>query len=225
MPGAAFFVAAALVAAALVAAALVATAFVATAGCLAPDRRRGRRQRRTEGSRLSLISETVQTDRVLAAIEPSLDAKGYEIVRILLRGSERPVLQVMIDNADGTVVTIDDCTAASRAISALLDVEDPISGAYELEVSSPGIDRPLTRPKDFERFAGLVARVELKAPVDGRRRFRGRLIGVDGDKVRLAGDEADEAEVALPLAGIMRAKLVLNDELLAATQRAQSNRG
>jgi ribosome maturation factor RimP len=172
---------------------------------------------------LSLISETTQTDRVLATIEPSLDAMGYEVVRVVLRGGDRPVLQVMIDRADGDIVTIDDCTAASRTVSALLDVEDPISGAYELEVSSPGIDRPLTRAKDFERFAGHVAKVEVKAPIDGRRRFRGRLLGVADDVVRLAGDHAADAEIALPLSGIVRAKLVLNDELLAATQRAQSN--
>ena len=125
----------------------------------------------------------------------------------------------MIDRADGAEITIDDCTGASRAISALLDVEDPISSAYELEVSSPGIDRPLTRPKDFERFAGLVAKIELKVPVDGRKRFHGRLLGVSGDAVRLAGDDDPGAEFSLPLAGIVRAKLVLNDELLAAARQ------
>lgn len=172
---------------------------------------------------MNLISETVQTDRIVAIVEPSLVAMGYEIVRVLLHGGDRLVLQVMIDRADGETVTIDDCTEASRTISALLDVDDPISGAYELEVSSPGIDRPLTRPKDFERFAGFEARIEVKVPVDGRRRFRGRLLGIAGDAVRLAGADATDTEISLPLAGIARAKLVLNDELLAAAQRAQTN--
>ena len=138
---------------------------------------------------MNLISESAQTDRIVAIVEPSLEAMGYELVRVMLSSGDRLVLQVMIDRADGEIVTIDDCTETSRAISALLDVEDPISDAYELEVSSPGIDRPLTRPKDFERFAGFQARVEVKAAVDGRKRFRGRLLGVDGDSVRLAGDD------------------------------------
>jgi ribosome maturation factor RimP len=172
---------------------------------------------------LSLVSETVQTDRIVTIVEPSLTAMGYEIVRVALHGGDRPVLQVMIERADGGEITIDDCAGASRAISALLDVEDPISGAYALEISSPGIDRPLTRPKDFERFAGLVARVELKTPIDGRKRFRGRLLGLSDDAVRLAGEDAEDSEFSLPLAGIVRAKLVLNDELLAAAQRAQTN--
>ena len=115
------------------------------------------------------------------------------------------------------------CALASRTVSALLDVEDPISDAYELEVSSPGIDRPLTRPKDFERYSGLIARVELKHPVDGQKRFRGRLLGLADDAVRLAGEDAPDTEYSLPLAGIVRAKLVLNDELLAASRRTQTN--
>jgi ribosome maturation factor RimP len=176
-----------------------------------------------KGSRLNLVSDTVQTDRIVTIVEPSLAAMGYELVRVMLRGGDRPVLQVMIDRADGDEVTIDDCVDASRTMSALLDVEDPISDAYELEVSSPGIDRPLTRPKDFERFAGLEARIELKQAVEGRKRFRGRLLGLDGDIVRLVGEHAPDAELSLPLAGIVRAKLVLTDELLAATRRAQTN--
>lgn len=172
---------------------------------------------------MNLVSDTVQTDRIVTIVEPSLAAMGYELVRVMLRGGDRPVLQVMIDRADGDEVTIDDCVDASRTMSALLDVEDPISDAYELEVSSPGIDRPLTRPKDFERFAGLEARIELKQAVEGRKRFRGRLLGLDGDIVRLVGEHAPDAELSLPLAGIVRAKLVLTDELLAATRRAQTN--
>lgn len=172
---------------------------------------------------MSLVSETVQTDRIVTIIEPSLVAMGFDLVRVALHGSDRPALQIMIDRVDGEEITIDDCATASRAISALLDVEDPIDDAYELEVSSPGIDRPLTRPKDFERFAGLEARIELKQAVDGRKRFRGRLLGLAGDAVRLTGEDAPDTEFTLPLAGIVRAKLVLNDELLAATRRARTN--
>ncbi|MEK9662531.1 MAG: ribosome maturation factor RimP, partial [Alphaproteobacteria bacterium] len=163
---------------------------------------------------MSLVSETIQTDRIVTIVESSLAAMGYELVRVMLRGGNRQVLQVMIDRADGGEITVDDCAEASRAMSALLDVEDPISDAYELEVSSPGIDRPLTRPKDFERFAGLVARIELKQPVDGRKRFRGRLLGLADEAVRLADEDVPDAEFSLPLAGIVRAKLVMNDELL-----------
>ena len=108
----------------------------------------------------------------------------------------------------------------------MLDVGDPIAGAYELEVSSPGLDRPLTRAKDFQSFSGNEARVELKAALEGRRRFRGRLLGLDGDNVRMAVPlDAVETEFALPLAAIEKAKLVLTDELLAAAQRQRTNRG
>lgn len=172
---------------------------------------------------MSLVSDTIQTDRIVTIIEPSLAAMDFELVRVMLSSGDRLVLQVMIDRADGDEITVEDCAGASRAISALLDVEDPISDAYELEVSSPGIDRPLTRPKDFDRYAGLVARVELKQAVDGRKRFRGRLLGLSGDAVRLVGEDAPDTEFSLPLAGIVRAKLVLNDELLAAARRAQTN--
>ena len=109
-------------------------------------------------------------------------------------------------------MTVDDCAQISRSISALLDVADPIAVAYTLEVSSPGIDRPLVRPEDYDRFAGFAARIELSAPQDGRKRFRGRLLGRVDDHIRLA-DEA--GEVRLPLAAITRAKLELTDDLLA----------
>ena len=104
---------------------------------------------------------------------------------VLLSGDHRPKLQIMVERQDGAPVSVDDCAAASRLVSTVLDVEDPLSGPYVLEVSSPGIDRPLTRLGDFERFAGFEARVELRVPVAGRRRFRGRLRGVDRDRIRL----------------------------------------
>jgi len=138
---------------------------------------------------------------------------GYEIVRVHLSGGQRPVLQVMAERADGAPMTVDDCADISRTVSALLDVEDPIQGAYSLEVSSPGIDRPLTRLKDFERYAGFEARVETRGPIDGRRRFRGVLKGVAGETVRL---EVEGGLAELPFDGILRAKLVLTDALIAA---------
>lgn len=175
---------------------------------------------------MSLISDSAQTDTVLALIEPSLTDLGYEVVRVRFHGAGRPVLQIMIDRADGADVTVDDCTLVSRTVSALLDVSDPIPGAYELEVSSPGLDRPLTRAKDFDSYSGNEAKIELKSAIEGRRRFRGRLLGLDGDLVRVAVPlETVETEFALPLAAIENAKLVLTDELLAAGQRGRTNRG
>jgi ribosome maturation factor RimP len=147
------------------------------------------------------------------AIAPTLNAMGFEIVRLLLMGRHRPVLQIMIERIDRRGLSVDDCAEVSRAVSALLDVEDPILGAYTLEVSSPGIDRPLTRPEDFTRFAGHEARLETRAPIAGRRKFRGRLIGLEEGRVRIA---TAEGEATLPLGDVHRARLVATDELLAA---------
>ena len=146
-------------------------------------------------------------------IEPTLSGLGYELVRVVVSG-ERPTLQVMIDRLDGAAITVDDCETASRALSAKLDVEDPIASSYTLEVSSPGIDRPLVRPKDYQRFSGHVARVESRAPIAGRRRFTGRIVGADDKHFRIA---VEEGEVEIPFAEVARAKLVLTDDLIAAT--------
>ena len=154
--------------------------------------------------------------RIEKLVAPSLEALGYEVVRVFLSGGQRGKLQIMIERLDGADLTIDHCAEASRAISALLDVEDPIAGAYTLEVSSPGIDRPLTRLKDFQRFAGFEARIELDRPRSGRRRFKGRLLGTEGDDVRLRLDEGEEFRVSFE--EISKAKLVLTDELLAAAR-------
>ncbi|MBV9815495.1 MAG: ribosome maturation factor RimP [Alphaproteobacteria bacterium] len=148
-------------------------------------------------------------------IEPSLDAMGYRVVRVLLMGARRATLQVMAERRDDAAMTVEDCAEISRTVSALLDVADPIAGTYTLEVSSPGIDRPLIRPEDYDRFAGFEARIELAEAVDGRKRFRGRLLGRSGDSVRVAGADG---EFTLPLAAIVRAKLVLTDDLLAAAR-------
>jgi len=153
------------------------------------------------------------TEKICTMLAPSLEAMGYDIVRVQLSGNKRWTLQIMAERRDGDGMSVDDCETISHAVSALLDVEDPIEGAYNLEVSSPGIDRPLTRPQDFNRFAGFEAKVETDRLVEGRKRFRGRLIGIDeDDSVRI---KDGEAEFAIPLAAIARAKLVLTDELLA----------
>lgn len=151
--------------------------------------------------------------RIEGLIGPVIDGMGYELVRVAMMGAARPTLQIMVERKDYAAMTVDDCAAVSRAVSAALDVEDPIQGNYSLEVTSPGIDRPLTRRKDFERFAGFEAKVEMEKAVGERRRFRGKLLGLHEDAVRLA---TPEGVVDLDLGGIRKAKLILTDELLAA---------
>jgi ribosome maturation factor RimP len=153
-------------------------------------------------------------DLLATLIEPTLAGMGYELVRVVVAGRDRPTLQVMIERPDGAAITVDDCEIVSRALSAKLDVEDPIASSYTLEVSSPGIDRPLVRPKDYQRFAGHVARIEARAPIAGRRRFTGRIVGADDTRQRIA---VEEGEVEIPFAEVARAKLLLTDELIAAT--------
>lgn len=155
--------------------------------------------------------------RIEELIAPALAEMGFALVRIHLTGGARPTLQIMAERSDESGMTVDDCAAVSHTVSAILDVEDPISGAYTLEVSSPGIDRPLVRRRDFERFAGFEAKVEMHNAIDGRRRFRGRLAGVEGNTVRLTTKDGD---AVLPIDDIDQAKLVLTDDLLAATETA-----
>ena len=154
-------------------------------------------------------------ERVEELIADALKRMGYDLVQVRLQGTVRPTLQVMVERRDGKAVAVDECADISRAVSALLDVEDPIPGPYALEVSSPGIDRPLVRAADFERFAGFEARIETSQPVSGRKRFRGRLMGTTPAGVRIA---LAEGEAEVPFARIHRAKLVLTDELMAATE-------
>jgi ribosome maturation factor RimP len=149
------------------------------------------------------------------AITPALEAMGYELVRIAVLGRDRLTVQVMADRADGMQMTVEDCEAISHQLSAQLDVEDPLPGAWTLEVSSAGIDRPLTRVKDWNRFSGHLARVETQIPLDGRKRFSGIVLGADDTAARLRLD--DGSEVSLPLDSIRRAKLVLTDALIEAT--------
>lgn len=152
--------------------------------------------------------------RIATMLEPALADMGYALVRVRLTGAARPVLQVMAERAADGGMSVEDCAAISHAVSALLDVEDPIKGAYNLEVSSPGIDRPLTREKDFERFAGYEAKIELRRTIDQRRRVRGRIAGAADGIVRMA---AGEEEISIPFDEIEQAKLVLTDDLIAAS--------
>jgi ribosome maturation factor RimP len=158
----------------------------------------------------------IDTARIETLIAPSLAAMGYRLVRVAITGGRRAqVLQVMAERIDDKPMSVEDCTEVTHTVSALLDVEDPIEHAYVLEVSSPGIDRPLVRREDYERYRGHEAKLELATPIAGRRRFRGKLLGIEADRVRVnLGTEV----VELPLAHIQRAKLVLTDELLAAQQ-------
>jgi ribosome maturation factor RimP len=160
------------------------------------------------------------TDRITSMISPSVEAMGYRVVRVALTGGRRPTLQIMAERLDDKAMSVDDCADISRNVSALLDVADPIESEYTLEVSSPGIDRPLVAREDYVRFAGYEAKIETARPVEGRKRFRGRLLGADESAVRLILD--GEGEVAVPLGDILKAKLVLTDELLEAARKSQA---
>ena len=156
-----------------------------------------------------------QISQLHEIIDPVADAMGYEIIRIALQNSARGgamTLQIMAERPDGTML-IEDCARLSREISVILDVEDPISAEYILEVSTAGIDRPLTRRKDFANYTGHEAKIELSVPEDGRRRYRGKLLGIADDVVKI---EVDGDVFDIDFANINRSKLVLTDDLLAA---------
>jgi ribosome maturation factor RimP len=152
-------------------------------------------------------------DRIAQLVEPSLNGLGYDLVRVRLDGG---TLQIMAERRDRRDMTVEDCATISRDLSALLDVEDPISEPYALEVSSPGLDRPLTRPEDYDRFRGHEAKLETRAPIDGQKRFRGRLAGLRGEDIII---DCDDMAMEIPYADIARGKLVLTDELIAASMK------
>ncbi|GLK77382.1 ribosome maturation factor RimP [Methylopila jiangsuensis] len=172
-----------------------------------------------------LVTESGVDARVAAIVGPTLIDLGFRLVRVKSSGRDGYTLQIMVERADGTF-TVDDCEVASKAVSPVLDVEDPIDRAYNLEVSSPGIDRPLVRVSDFARWAGHLAKVEMEVAVDGRRRFKGVLEGVDGDLALLRRDDAgkdEPARVRLPIADVAEARLILTDELIReALRRAKA---
>ena len=154
-------------------------------------------------------------DRIEKIIEPTVNNLGFDIVRVLLSGDHNPRLQIMAEPLDGRAMNVDDCAVISRTVSALLDVEDPVSSSYTLEVSSPGLDRPLVRLQHFERFAGYEARIETAMAIDGRKRFRGRLGGIEGDNVLL---QVDKNEWVFPFPDIQKAKLIVTDEMLVEAE-------
>ncbi|HLH97746.1 MAG TPA: ribosome maturation factor RimP [Xanthobacteraceae bacterium] len=167
-----------------------------------------------------LIVEQGLSARLAAIIEPVLPGLGFRLVRVRLSRVSGCTLQIMAERPDGTM-TIDDCEEVSRALSPVLDIADPLDVAYRLEVSSPGIDRPLVRRSDFERFAGHQIKVEMEVPVEGRRRFRGQLIGAEGECARIRRDAAaaEEVEVLLRIGDMAEARLVLTDSLIAESLR------
>ena len=162
----------------------------------------------------------VDTQRIAQTIEPSIEAMGYRLVRVAITSGRRPTLQVMAERLDDQPMTVDACAEISHSVSTLLDVADPIAGAYMLEVSSPGIDRPLVRTEDYDRFSGFEAKIELSWPIGGRKNFRGRLLGTAGGNVRLA---TGTGETELPLNAVTRAKLVITDDLIAARRDASNS--
>ena len=168
-----------------------------------------------------LVVEPGMAARVSAVAGPVLQGMGYRLVRIKISGEFGCTVQIMAERPDGTML-IDDCEAISKALSPVLDVADPIEKAYRLEISSPGIDRPLVRRSDFERYAGYLVKIEMAVAHQGRKRFRGLLGGVEGDAVHLTRDDVrgdEDAEVLLVMEDIADARLVLTDELIAESMR------
>lgn len=170
------------------------------------------------------MESTPLMKKIEAAISPMAETMGFEIVRVLMVGvgSGRPTLQIMAEKPDGTML-LDDCSRLSQAVSAILDVEDIVDEAYVLEVSSPGIDRPLTRLKDFDRYKGFEARVELDAPVGGQKKFKGVLRGLSGEDIQLETETG--AMVSLPFAAVVKAKLLLTDALIEHAQKTAKDTG
>lgn len=165
-----------------------------------------------------MIVLTEQERRLLSLVQPVAEGIGMEIVRLRVQGGRRPHLQIMAERAGGAPTDVEDCARLSRALSPTLDAADPISEAYTLEVSTPGIDRPLTRPGDFARWIGHAVKIELARPIDGRRRFTGIIIGEDNDGARIELD--DETELVAGIHEMSRASLVLTDELIEAARAA-----
>ena len=172
-----------------------------------------------------LIAKTAIDKRLAEIVRPVIEDLGFELVRIRLMGGETKTLQIMAERPEGGI-EVDQCAAISNAVSAVLDVEDPILDAYNLEVSSPGIDRPLTRLKDFDTFEGYDAKLETSELIDGQRRFRGILAGVEGDDVLINIQQgADEVTVGLNIDWLTDAKLVMTDELIREMLRQRKAAG
>ncbi|ATX67574.1 ribosome maturation factor RimP [Roseinatronobacter bogoriensis] len=172
-----------------------------------------------------LIAKTSLDQRLASIVTPVIEGLGFELVRLRLMSGKMRTLQIMADRPDGGI-EVADCAAISTAVSAALDVEDPLEDAYTLEVSSPGIDRPLTRLKDFAAWEGYEARLETTELIDGRRRFKGELAGVEGDEVLIEIEENGEpVTIGLQFDWLSDAKLVLTDDLIAEMLRARKESG
>jgi len=172
-----------------------------------------------------LIVEPGMSARVATIAEPVIEQLGYRLVRVKVSAADGCTVQIMVERPDGTMV-VEDCETVSRALSPVLDMADPIDKAYRLEVSSPGIDRPLVRKSDFDRYAGHLVKIETEIPIDGRKRFRGLLIGTEGEAARIRQDDKKDdmeaggaAEILLPIEEMSEAKLVLTDELVTEALR------
>lgn len=177
------------------------------------------------GPMTDLIAKAAMDRRVAEIITPVLEDMGFELVRVRYMTGKTSTLQVMAQRPDGTI-EVDDCADISNAISAVLDVEDPIIDAYTLEVSSPGVDRPLTRIKDFEQWEGYVARIETHELIDGRRRFKGVLMGAEGTEVLIEIEEGGEPlTIGLQFDWLSDAKLILTDDLIRDVLRGRKDAG
>ena len=179
----------------------------------------------TSATEPRLIVEPGLPARVAAIAEPVIESLGYRLVRVKVSASDGCTVQIMAEQPDGNML-VEDCEIISRALSPLLDEANPIESAYRLEVSSPGIDRPLVRKSDFDQHNGQLVKIEMEVPVDGRKRFRGHLAGTLGDAARLKRDDAgegEEAEVLLPIENMSEAKLVLTDELVTQALRREKH--
>ncbi|WP_343080367.1 ribosome maturation factor RimP [Ostreiculturibacter nitratireducens] len=172
-----------------------------------------------------LVAKTAIDRRLAEIITPTIEGMGFELVRIRLMGGQHKTLQIMADRPEGGIV-VEDCAKISTAVSAVLDVEDPIEDAYTLEVSSPGIDRPLTRLKDFDVWSGYEAKLETTELIDGRRRFKGTLAGTEGDEVLIEiEDQGEPVTIGLQFDWLSDAKLVLTDELITEMLRQRKSAG
>src|SRR5665213_3728132 len=179
-----------------------------------------------------LIAEPGLSARVASIAEPVIEQLGYRLVRVKVSNAEGCTVQIMAERPDGTMV-VEDCETISRALSPVFDVTEPVDRAYRLEISSPGIDRPLVRKSDFDRYAGHLVKIETEIPLDGRKRFRGILSGVDGEAAKLRQEDTKEdtkenagvtgVEVLLPISEISEAKLVLTDELVRQALRREKS--
>ena len=177
------------------------------------------------GTEPRLIVEPGLAARIATIAEPVIEQLGYRLVRVKISGAEGCTVQIMAERPDGSMV-VEDCETVSRALSTVFDMADPIERAYRLEISSPGIDRPLVRKSDFDRYAGHLVKIETLIPIGGRKRFRGQLIGTEGEAARIHCDDAaesEEADVLLPIEEIGEAKLVLTDDLVKEALRREKS--